>query len=402
MASTVRVKGKCDPQFLGVREAFADNFDKRGEVGAGVCVYVAGKLVVNLWGGYADAARTRPWEQRTMVNMASTTKGITAICAHKLVDRGCLDLDAPVARYWPEFAQADKGKIPVRWLLSHQAGLPAVKHDLPSEIIFDWPAFIKALEKTAPWWEPGTQHGYHALTYGYLVGEVVRRISDQSVGQFLSTEISGPLKADCFIGVPESEDYRVAEILPEPMPDDPELLDKFKLDPKSMAGLAFLNPPREPGISNTRAWRAAEIPAINGHTTAKGLARIYGALAHGGTLDGIRLVNRATIEAAILEQACGPDAILSMPTRFGLGFMLTQSGSSGEVGTVFQQYGPNPRTFGHPGRGGSIGFADPDAEIGFGYVMNQYMMSIPENPDLRWPSLVNAVYASLGSTVRCH
>jgi CubicO group peptidase (beta-lactamase class C family) len=373
---------------MAVREAFAENFAIRGEVGAAVCVYADGKPVVDLWGGYADAARTRPWNQNTIVSVASTTKGMTALCTHMLVERGLLDLDAPVARYWPAFAQAEKDTLPVRWLLSHRAGLPAVRRDLPPQSLYDWNAFTEALAQTKPWWEPGRQHGYHAITFGYLVGEVIRRVSGKSVGQFLRTEVAGPLGADFFIGVPESQDARAAEVLPDPppLPGDTTMWDVILQDPTSMAGRAFLNPPRTANVTNTRAWRAAEIPAGNGHTTASGLARIYGALAHGGALDGVSLLRRTTIETASVEQSSGLDAVLSFPTRFGLGFMLP---------TPERPFGPNPYAFGHPGRGGSIGFADLAGGIGFGYVMNQYKTGTLRNPDLRWPVLVEAVYASL-------
>lgn len=390
MTTTMPIRGTCDPRFMAVREAFAENFAIRGEVGAAVCVYAEGKSVVDLWGGYADAAHTRAWDQNTIVSVASTTKGMVALCTHMLVERGLLDLDAPVARYWPAFAQAEKDTLPVRWLLSHRAGLPAVRHDLPPQSLYDWHAFTEALAETKPWWEPGIQHGYHAITFGYLVGEVIRRVSGKSVGQFLRTEVAGPLGADFFIGVPESEDSRAAEVLPDPLPlpGDTTMWDVILRDPTSMAGRAFLNPPRTPDVVNTRAWRAAEIPAGNGHTTARGLARIYGALAHGGALDGISLLQRTTIDAAIVEQSSGLDAVLSFPTRFGLGFMLP---------TPERPFGPNPGAFGHPGRGGSIGFADLAGGIGFGYVMNQYKTGTPRNPDLRWPALVEAVYASLGA-----
>ncbi len=390
MTTTAQIQGQCDPRFTAVRQAFAENFEKRGDVGAAVCVYVEGKPVVDLWGGYANAARTRPWDHNTVASVASTTKGMVAICAHMLVERGLLDLDAPAARYWPEFAQAGKATIPVRWLLSHRAGLPAIRRDMPPQSLYDWHVFTGVLAETAPWWEPGTRHGYHALTFGHLVGEVIRRISGKSVGQFFRAEVAGPLAADFFIGVPEAEDTRAAEILPDPppRPGDTTMWEVLLRDPTSMASRAFLNPPRTPEVVNTRAWRAAEIPAGNGHTTARALARIYGALACGGTLDGIRLLQPATIDAAIVEQSAGLDAILSFPTRFGLGFMLT---------LPERPFGPNPRAFGHPGRGGSIGFADLDGGIGFGYVVNQYQTGTLRNPDLRWPTLVEAVYASLGS-----
>jgi CubicO group peptidase (beta-lactamase class C family) len=218
MTTTAQIHGQCDSHFAAVREAFAANFAQRGEVGAAVCIYADGNPVVNLWGGYADAARSRPWDRNTIVSVASTTKGMVAICAHMLVERGLLDLDAPVARYWPEFAQAGKAHIPVRWLLSHRAGLPAIRQDIPPQSLYDWHALTGVLAETEPWWEPGTRHGYHAFTFGHLVGEVIRRLSGKSVGQFFRTEVAGPLGADFFIGVPEAADARAAETLPDPPP----------------------------------------------------------------------------------------------------------------------------------------------------------------------------------------
>jgi CubicO group peptidase (beta-lactamase class C family) len=387
---------------MAVREAFAENFATRGDVGAAVCVYVEGTPVVDLWGGYANAARTQPWDQDTIVNVASTTKGMVALCAHMLVERGLLDLDAPVARYWPEFARADKAHIPVRWLLSHRAGLPAIRQDMPPQSLYDWHAFPRALAAEAPWWTPGTQHGYHALTFGYLVGEVIRRISGTSVGQFFRAEVAEPLGADFFIGVPASADARAAETLPDlpPLPGETTVWEVLLRDPASMATRTFANPPRGPEVRNSRAWRAAEIPAGNGHTTARALARIYGALADGGTLDGVHLLHPATIDAAMVEQSSGPDAILPYPTRFGLGFMLTLPEQAGVAGTGIPPFGPNPRAFGHPGAGGSIGFADLDGRLGFGYVMNQYQTGTPRNPDLRWVTLAEAAYNALRGAVK--
>ena len=398
LLSTLPIQGVCDPRFETVREAFAENFAQRGDIGAAVCVYLEGKPVVDLWGGYANAARTLPWQRNTIASVASTTKGLVAICAHRLVERGLLDLDAPVARYWPEFAQAGKDQIPVRWLLSHRAGIPAVRQDMPLETLYDWHAYPTALASTEPWWEPGTIHGYHALTFGYLVGEIIRRISGKSVGQFLGAEVTGPLDADFFIGVPASQDHRAAEILPEPpLPGNTTFFDGIRHNPTSMAGRAFLNPPRGAAITHSRAWRAAEIPSSNGHTTARALARIYGTLAHGGSLDGVHLLHPATINAAIVEQSYGPDAILAISTRFGSGFMLTQPLSPGAPHSGIAPFGPHARAFGHPGQGGSIGFADLDGQIGFGYIMNQYQTGTPQHPDCRWQALVEAVYVSLGA-----
>ena len=357
-------------------------------MGAAVCVYLDGVRVVDCWGGHADAKRARPWTADTIVSVASTTKGMVALCAHMLAERGKLDLDAPTARYWPEFAQAGKQDIPVRWLLSHRAGLPAIRRLLPADALFDWSAMTAALAESAPWWTPGSRHGYHAITYGHLVGEIIRRVDGRSVGAFLHDEVAGPLRADFFIGVPEAVDARAATVLPPPPPAEPTVWDTILADPESVSGRAFLNPPRSPDLVNTRAWRAAEIPGANGHTSARGVARVYATLARGGELDGIRLLTPAAIDRAIVEQSSGRDEVLTLPTRFATGFML------GLPGGVFN-CGPGRRTFGHPGHGGSIGFADPDARLAFGYVTNQYITGTARHPDRRVASLVDAVYAAL-------
>lgn len=384
------IDGHCDPRFAAVREQFFRNFTERGDVGASVCVYVDGVRAVDCWGGHADAARTRAFGPDTLVSVASTTKGMVALCAHMLAERGKLHLDAPVARYWPEFAAAGKQDIPVRWLLSHRAGLPAIRRPLPAEALFDWEAMTAAIAETAPWWTPGTRHGYHAITYGHLVGEVIRRVDGRTVGAFLRDEVAGPLAADFFIGVPEEADARAAQVLPPPPPAAGEatIWDTILADPESVSGRTFLNPPRLPDVVNTRAWRAAEIPAANGHASARGVARVYAALARGGELDGVRLLTPATIERATEEQSRGRDAVLTLPTRFATGFML------GMPGGIFE-CGPGRRTFGHVGRGGSTGFADPDARVGFGYVPNQYVTGTAKHPDRRVLSLVDAVYAAL-------
>ena len=384
------VDGHCDPRFTAVREAFFRNFTEHGDVGASVCVYVDGARVVDCWGGHADAARARRFGADTIVSVASTTKGMVALCAHMLAERGKLDLDAPVARYWPEFARAGKRDIPVRWLLSHRAGLPAIRRSLPAEALFDWTAMTEAIAETEPWWAPGERHGYHAVTFGHLVGEVIRRVDGRTVGAFLREEVAGPLRADFFIGVPVEADARAALVLapPPPVAGETTIWDTILADPASVSGRAFLNPPRTPDLVNTRAWRAAEIPAANGHGSARGVARVYAALARGGELDGVRLLTPATIERAIEEQSRGRDAVLTMPTRFASGFML------GMPGGLFD-CGPGRRTFGHPGLGGSIGFADPDARVGFGYVTNQYLTGTARHPDRRVPSLVDALYAAL-------
>jgi CubicO group peptidase (beta-lactamase class C family) len=298
-----------------------------------------------------------------------------------------LDLDAPVAHYWPEFAAAGKHAIPVRWLLSHQAGVPALREDVPPAMRFDWKFWTEALAAEAPWWEPGAQFGYHALTFGHLVGEVVRRVDGRSLGRYFREELGEPLGLDFHIGLAAAHDARVAEVLPAPRsaPGTPNPFVAARKNPQSLVGRVFGNPTIEPGDVNTRAWRAAEIPAVNGHGTARGLARIYGALASGGALDGVQVLSPAQVERANSEQVRGLDAVLApLHSRFGLGFMLTQP---------MVPLGPNPRSFGHPGAGGSIAFADPDAQLGFAYTMNQMQTGL--GGDARGFALIGALYAAL-------
>ncbi len=391
MTTAVDIHGICDERFSRVRDAFADNFTKHGEVGASVAVMVDGQMAVDLWGGHADEAATRPWEQDTIVNVFSTTKGMTAICAHRLVDHGLLDIDAPVAKYWPEFAQAGKERLPVRYLLSHRAGLPALREFLPAGTGYsNWDLFTNALAATEPWWEPGTKHGYHAVTFGHLVGEVIRRISGMSVGTYFRKEIAEPLGVDFHIGLGPEHDTRTADIISVPLaPADPSHpMAKVFADPTSMSFRAFmvtLDSVLDPSYVNTREWRAAEIPAANGHSNARALARVYGALARGGELDGVRVLSRDSIERARVEQSYGEDAVLFMPTRFGLGFMLDDPA---------MRLTPNASLFGHPGAGGSLGFADPETKVGFGYAMNKMIISL-DLIDPRWKPLIDAVYASL-------
>jgi len=401
MTATLQIEGSCDSRFATVRNAFHENFAARGEVGGAVCVYADGKPVVDLWSGHADSARTRRWERDTVVDVASTSKGLTAICALMLVERGLLDLDAPVVHYWPEFAQAGKEKVLVRWLLSHRAGLPALRQEYPLECFNDWETTTRMLAETAPWWEPGTLHGYHAVTFGYLVGEVIRRITGIGVGHFLRSEVTGPLGEVCFIGVPEAEHFRIADVLPPPplATGDASAAEVFFRDPDSMSGRALMNNASlTPEVINSPAWRLAEIPASNAHTSAAALGRAYGALARGGELDGVHLLSPATIEQAAAEQSAGWDAVLMAPMRFGLGFQLPMPEFSVAMGFGPRLFGPGSKAFGHAGAGGSFSFADPEARIGFGYVMNQWKLGTPRNPDLRAASLVEAVYSSLGTS----
>jgi CubicO group peptidase (beta-lactamase class C family) len=376
------IHGHCDEAFQEVRDTFQASFASGAEIGASVCVVVDGETVVHLWGGFKDEARTLPWQSDTLANVFSTTKGMTALCAHKLVDEGRLDLDAAVSRYWPEFAQQGKGDVTVRQLISHQAGLPALRDPLPQEALFDWDRMTETLAAEKPWWTPGTKHGYHAITFGWLVGEVVRRITGQSLGSYFAKEVAEPLAADFVIGFGPELDDRVAPLVQGPvvMGDGPNLFAEVLADPDGMVAKAFNNPPLLlSNVHNTRSWRAAEIPAANGHATAAGIAKIYGRLASG------ELLSAATLDAARECQAEGEDAVLPLVTKVACGWMLAPEN---------EPCGPNPRAFNHGGAGGSLGYCDPEAKLGLGYVMNNMHTGVwLVDPTAR--ALVAAAYANL-------
>jgi CubicO group peptidase (beta-lactamase class C family) len=343
-----------------------------------------GRVVADLWGGWADPGCARQWQPDTLVNMFSVGKGLVAACAARLAGQGRLDVDAAVASCWPEFGAAGKSAVTIRQVLSHQAGLPAVRRRLPPGSMLDWPAMTAALAAQEPWWQPGSGHGYHVNTFGFLIGEVIRRLTGRTVGTLLRQEIAGPLGADVHIGLPASQHSRVAPVpWPDPLPAEAE---PAGLEPaRLMAHNAYFNPGglSGAGVVNSPAWRAAEVPSANAHGTARGVARIYAALAAGGTLDGTVIADAAALAAATAEQACGQDLVLGRPSRFGLGFQLTQPE---------RPLGPGPAAFGHFGAGGSLGFCDPGSQIAFGYVMNQ-MGPRWQNPRTR--ALVDAVYACL-------
>ncbi|MFF9059660.1 serine hydrolase domain-containing protein [Streptomyces sp. NPDC014882] len=380
------VHGHCDERFAAVRTAFEENFRERGELGAAVTVVVGGETVADLWGGWADRARTRAWERDTLVNVWSTSKGPTALCAHLLADRGLLDLDAPVAAYWPEFAAAGKEGVLVRHLLSHRAGLAGLREPHTLEQLYDWELTTARLAATEPWWEPGSRSGYHPLTYGFLVGEVVRRVSGLLPGAFLEREVTGPLGIDFTIGLPEEEAGRVAELAHPPAASGSEQAALLsRLAPVAVAALT--NPPAGAAEANTPAWRAAEIPAANGHGTARAVAALYGLLA-GDSPGGRRVLSPEAAERVREGQGGCRDLVLGaglgQDTEIGLGPWL-----SGPHGS----YGPNPRAFGHDGFGGSCGLADPEAGLSLGYVMNRMGPHIVDDP--RKTALVEAVYSAL-------
>ncbi|MET7775966.1 serine hydrolase domain-containing protein [Streptomyces mirabilis] len=382
-----RVHGHCDARFAAVRTAFEENFRDRAELGAAVTVTLDGETVVDLWGGWADAARTRPWERETLVNVWSTSKGPTSLCAHILADRGLLDFDAPVAAYWPEFAAAGKESVLVRHLLSHRAGLAGLRepHDLAQ--LCDWELTVERLAAQEPWWEPGTRSGYHALTFGHLVGEVVRRVSGLRPGAFLEREVTGPLGIDFTIGLPEKETERAAELVHPPVASSSEQAAIFaQLTPAAVAALA--NPLVGATEANTAQWRAAEIPAANGHGTARAVAALYGIFAGRGAYGSRQVLSPEAAERVREGQGSCRDLVLGAgfehETETGLGLWL--SGPNGS-------YGPNPRAFGHDGFGGSCGLADPESGLSLGYVMNRMGPHIADDP--RKMALVDALYSAL-------
>lgn len=378
------IGGVCDPRFVAVREAFADNFRHRDEVGAAVCVVVHGRTVVDLWGGTASADGSRPWGPDTLVNAFSVGKGLLALLVARAVGEGLLELDRPVAAVWPEFGAAGKDGITLRELLAHRAGLPAVAVRLPAGAMFDWAGMTAALAAQAPWWEPGTAHGYHVNTYGFLVGEVLRRVTGRTPGELLRTTLAEPLGADVHLGVAAADEPRVADFAwPGDAPPE-EAPDLTGLD--LMRHNAYWNPSglSGAGVVNTRRWREAELPSTNTHASARGVARVYAALALGGAVHGVRVVDAGALADATAEAAAGEDLVLGRPSRFGLGFQLTQPE---------RPLGPNPGAFGHFGAGGSVGFCDPASGVALGYVMNQ-LGARWQNPRNR--ALVDAVFESLG------
>jgi len=389
------IDGTCDPRFELVRQEFERNFSQRGEVGASVSITIEGRSVVDLWGGLADPETGRLWERDTTVVVWSCTKGATAICAHILVSRGELDLEAPVAKYWPEFAQSDKDGIPVRMLLNHQAGLAAVRQPLPPGAFYDWELMTSALAAETPFWTPGLQHGYHGLTFGFLVGEVVRRVSGKSLGRFFKDEVADRLGIDFQIGLPESEEPRVSRCIPQPPPDPNNLTpmeQQVFSDPTSVTFLMLANNGgyMTPGECDTRTAHAAEIPSAGGISNARGLAGLYAPIANGGG----PLVDEGSVRRmGAVSSASGIDATLFLPTRFSLGFVKSidnrRHPAGGNNSVILSE-----EAFGHSGLGGSIGFADPRARMSFGYAMNKHGAGAGLND--RGQSLIDAAYRSLG------
>lgn len=386
----VTIEGRCAPRFAPLKDVLRTHFREASELGAAVAVYVDGEPVVDLWAGDVDNRRSAPWREDTLVNLFSTTKGMVAAMALRLVAEGRLSLQRPVADYWPEFAQAGKGNIPVKWLLTHRSGLPALRATLPDAALYEWDTMCNALAAETPWWEPGTRHGYHPVTFGWLIGEVIRRVSGMRVGEFWQQAFAKPLALDLYIGVPEAEQARIAR-MSKPVADPSNLeavsfMQRMLSDPLGITARAFANPMSIATGSNTPEWRSAEIPAANGHGTARAVARFYAALAGDGSVDGVEVLPRDILKYCRQEESAGADAVLGIDTRFSCGFMLSQN-------RPLASFGPGRNSFGHPGAGGSLGFADPDRRIAFGYAMNR--MGAHTLLDPRAARLVDALYRCL-------
>jgi len=374
------VTGTCDPRFSGVKEEFVRNFAERDEVGAAVCVMVDGTTVVDLAGGWADQARQTTWELDTLVDFYSVGKAFVALCALQLVDAGGIALDDTVASIWPEFAHGGKDGATLRHALCHRAGVPAIRAPLSNEDLWAWDRMAGALAATAPWWEPGTRHAYHTNTYGHLIGEVIRRVGGTTPAAALAG-VAGPLGADVHVGVPRRERHRCAEVIFVAPGGAPQDIDFAALEgDQLMEMLSYFNPPgySSIGVVNTAEWRGAEVPSTNGHGTARGVARMYDALLTPGLLLSAGLLTEAT--SAQSEGFC---PILHEEVVFGLGFKPT---------VPRRPFGPNPGSFGHFGTGGAVGFADPEAGVAFGYVMNHV---IPRWQSTRNRALIDALYDAL-------
>jgi CubicO group peptidase (beta-lactamase class C family) len=364
-----------------VRDALAENLAHRGELGAAVAVIVDGRAVVDLWCGWTDAARSTPWRQDTLVNVFSVGKALAGVCVLMLASRGRLDLDARVSKYWPEFAAGGKDEITVRHVLSHQAGLAAIARQLPQEALYDWTAVTDALAEQQPWWTPGSGHGYHVHTFGFLTGELVRRVTGERIGSFVGREVAAELDAELSFGLARERRARRAEyVFDASLSTGAERALRISVDTR-LRERAYLNPPGATGLGtvNTAAWQDAQLPSANLHTDARGIARLYAALLG----EAPSLVDRDVLRQASTGPPGGDDLVLGRPSRFGLGFQLSQPE---------RPLGPNASSFGHFGAGGSLGFADPHAHLAFAYVMNR---GGAQWRDPRNRALIDAVYESL-------
>lgn len=379
MESQMEVHGFCDEKFAAVRDAFEHNFTENGDVGASVAATLEGEFVIDLWGGHQDAEGNRPWEENTIVNVYSTTKTMTFITALMMEDRGLLDLDAPVGEYWPEFAQAGKESVRVKHFLSHSAGLPGFSRTLTTEELYDWDFVCNDLAHQEPWWEVGTQCGYHGFTQGFLIGEVVRRITGRSFGTYFREEIADKVGADFHIGVDPKEFNRIADLLPAKDTPPPPAT-----DPNSVSGRVIRSLKLGSDTPNTEGWRRAEVPAANGHGNARSVVRAQTALANGGKAFGTELFSPKTELRALETQISGKDLVIGFEVEYAMGYAKPADWNS---------LSPNANSLWWGGAGGSTICVDTDAHVCMSYVMNQmgnYLLGDP-----RGISLHQALYASL-------
>jgi CubicO group peptidase (beta-lactamase class C family) len=372
---TVPIQGFCDPRFEPVKKAFEKSFLEHDEIGASVAITLKGEFVVDLWGGHLDADRTRPWHEDTLVNVWSSTKTMAAMSLLLLADRGEVDLHAPAAKYWPEFSQNGKKDIEVRYFLSHTSGLSGMEEPVIGDALYDWEWMTSALARQAPWWEPGTQSGYHALTQGHLIGEIIRRVTGQSIGNFFRQEIAEVVGADFHIGAGQELDARISNLIPAPpvtsAPSD------------SIAGRTFANPPVDATLPQKRQWRAAEIPAANGQGNARSIVTAQTAMANGGVAFGKTLLSEAGTKRIFEQQSKGRDLVLGVPIVFGMGYGLNNDKVP---------ISPNKNTCYWGGWGGSSVVIDQDAGLCFSYVMNRMESGLLGDP--RGAALAAAMYAS--------
>jgi CubicO group peptidase (beta-lactamase class C family) len=377
------VEGRCGERFEPLRRILQANLESGADCGASIALVHEGEMVVDLWGGWADEAHTTPWGEHTIVNVWSTTKTMMAISALVLVDRGLLDVDAPVAEYWPEFAANGKQGVLVRHLLSHTSGVSAWAQPVAMEDLYDWERSTAMLAAQEPWWEPGTACGYHALNQGHLVGEVIRRITGRKLGQFFADEIAGPVGADFHIGLAPDEFGRISNIIPPAaLPIDPSTI-----DPTGITMRTFLGPPVDASAALTAEWRQADIGAANGHGNARSVALVQSAMSHGGVANGVRLLSPETIDVVFREQAHDVDLVLGVMQRFGIGYGLPES-------TTYPFLPPDGRICFWGGWGGSFVINDRDHGFTFAYMMNRMEPELTGDP--RGSGLIEEVYRILG------
>ena len=377
----VEVNGSCDSRFKEIRDVLEANLASGDELGASIAVDIDGEVVVDIWGGWRDEGRSERWERDTIVNVWSTTKTVTSLAVLMLASRGQVDLHAPVARYWPEFATAGKETVEVRHLLSHTSGVSGLDQPAAMEDLYDWESATSRMAAQAPWWQPGTASGYHALNFGHLLGEVVRRVTGKSLKEFVAEEIAGPLGADFQIGASPADSGRIAPVVPPP----PLPFDLATMDPTSPVVRTFTGPPVDAAAANTPEWRAADIGGANGHGNARSVARMLSAVTLGGEAGGVRLLSPEVIDSIFEVQAEGVDLVLGVPLRFGIGYGLP------EPATV--PYIPTGRVCFWGGWGGSVIIMDLDRRMTFSYMMNRMAPGIIGSP--RAESYLRAAYRAL-------